>query len=124
MLFSPRRNSRTSFSSFRGQTTEGGSDADSEHSTVEDNGSRSGSYYVLRRQSERRSSNISQASRSSRMLPMFPVNGKMHSSVDCNGVVSLVGGPPALLSPTGQLLPEVIIDKATTDDSVRKFSVA
>ncbi|XP_066490781.1 sodium channel protein type 2 subunit alpha-like isoform X4 [Tiliqua scincoides] len=117
MLFSPRRNSRTSFSSFKGQTTEGGSDADSEHSTVEDNGSRSGSYFVLRRHSERRSSNISQASRSSRMFPVFPANGKMHSVVDCNGVVSLVGGPPALLSPTGQLLPEVIIDKATTDDS-------
>ncbi|XP_053120394.1 sodium channel protein type 2 subunit alpha-like isoform X2 [Hemicordylus capensis] len=117
MLLSTRRNSRTSFSSFKGQTTEGGSDADSEHSTVEDNGSRNGSYFVLRRHSERRSSNISQASRSSRMLPVFPANGKMQSSVDCNGVVSLVGGPPVLLSPTGQLLPEVIIDKATTDDS-------
>ncbi|XP_030344679.1 sodium channel protein type 2 subunit alpha isoform X5 [Strigops habroptila] len=38
----------------------------------------------------------------------------MHSTVDCNGVVSLVGGPPALTSPTGQLLPEVMIDKAAT----------
>ncbi|XP_042300799.1 sodium channel protein type 2 subunit alpha-like [Sceloporus undulatus] len=112
MLFPTRRNSRASFSSFKGQTTEGGSDADSEHSTFEDNASRSGSYFVLRRPSERRSSNISQ-----NMFPVFPANGKMHSSVDCNGVVSLVGGPPALLSPTGQLLPEVIIDKATTDDS-------
>jgi len=35
------------------------------------------------------------------------VNGKMHSAVDCNGVVSLVGGPSALTSPAGQLLPEV-----------------
>ncbi|XP_061464565.1 sodium channel protein type 2 subunit alpha-like [Rhineura floridana] len=112
MLFSTRRNSRASFSSFRGQATEGGSDADSEQSTFEDNGSRSGSYFILRRHSERCGSNVSQT-----MLPTFPVNGKMHSSVDCNGVVSLVGGPPALLSPTGQLLPEVIIDKATTDDS-------
>jgi len=52
---------------------------------------------------------------------VFPVNGKMHSTVDCNGVVSLVDGPPGLLSPTGQLLPEVVIDKPTTDDNVRKF---
>ncbi|XP_062972515.1 sodium channel protein type 2 subunit alpha-like isoform X5 [Elgaria multicarinata webbii] len=112
MLFPTRRNSRASFSSLKGQTTEGGSDADSEHSTFEDNGSRSGSYFFPRRHSERRSSNISQS-----LLPVFPVNGKRHISVDCNGVVSLVGGPPPLLSPTGQLLPEVIIDKATTDDS-------
>ncbi|XP_025027460.1 sodium channel protein type 1 subunit alpha-like [Python bivittatus] len=98
MLFPTRRNSRASFSSFKGQTTEGGSDADSEHSTFEENGSRNGSYFVLRRHSERRSSNLSQT--------MFPMNGKMQSSVDCNGVVSLVGGPPVLLSPTGQLLPE------------------
>ncbi|CAI5762346.1 channel type 2 subunit alpha-like [Podarcis lilfordi] len=112
MLFSTRRNSRASFSSFRGPTTEGGSDADSEQSTFDDNGSRSGSYFILRRHSERCGSNISQT-----MFPVFPVNGKRNSSVDCNGVVSLVGGPPALLSPTGQLLPEVIIDKATTDDS-------
>ncbi|XP_015679120.1 sodium channel protein type 2 subunit alpha-like [Protobothrops mucrosquamatus] len=109
MLFPTRRNSRASFSSFKGPTTEGGSDADSEHSTFEENGSRNGSYFIVRRHSDRRSSNISQT--------MFPMNGKMQSSVDCNGVVSLVGGPPVLLSPTGQLLPEVIIDKATTDDS-------
>uniref|UniRef100_A0A8B9ICY0 Sodium channel protein n=1 Tax=Anser brachyrhynchus TaxID=132585 RepID=A0A8B9ICY0_9AVES len=31
----------------------------------------------------------------------------MHSTVDCNGVVSLVGGPSTLTSPTGQLLPEL-----------------
>ncbi|KAJ7345683.1 hypothetical protein JRQ81_001633, partial [Phrynocephalus forsythii] len=90
MLFPTRRSSRVSFSSFRGPTTEGGSDADSEYST-EDN-------FVLPR---RRSSNISQT-----MFPVFPANGKMHSSVDCNGVVSLIGGQPVLLSPTGQLLPE------------------
>lgn len=55
---------------------------------------------------------------------MLPVNGKMHSAVDCNGVVSLVDGPSALMLPNGQLLPEVIIDKATSDDSVRTFSIA
>uniref|UniRef100_G1NE43 Sodium channel protein n=1 Tax=Meleagris gallopavo TaxID=9103 RepID=G1NE43_MELGA len=48
-----------------------------------------------------------QASMSSRMVPALPANGKMHSAVDCNGVVSLVGGPSTLTSPTGQLLPEL-----------------
>ncbi|XP_066855831.1 sodium channel protein type 2 subunit alpha-like isoform X3 [Anser cygnoides] len=119
-LFSPRRSSRTSLFSFRDHGREIGSEndfADDEHSTFEDNGSRRGSLFVPLRHSERRSSNISQASRSSRRPTLFPMNGKMHSTVDCNGVVSLVDGPPCLLSPTGQLLPEVIIDKPTTDDN-------
>ncbi|XP_068264417.1 sodium channel protein type 2 subunit alpha-like isoform X2 [Nyctibius grandis] len=119
-LFSPRRSSRTSLFSFREYGREIASEndfADDEHSTFEDNGSRRGSLFLPRRHGERRSSNISQASRSSRRLTVFPVNGKMHSTVDCNGVVSLVDGPPSLLSPTGQFLPEVIIDKATTDDN-------
>lgn len=34
--------------------------------------------------------------------------------MDCNGVVSLIGPGPG-----GRLLPEVKIDKAATDDSVR-----
>uniref|UniRef100_A0A8C3V9V6 Sodium channel protein n=1 Tax=Catharus ustulatus TaxID=91951 RepID=A0A8C3V9V6_CATUS len=117
-LFSPRPSSRTSFFSFRDDGRERGSEndlADDEHSMFEDNSSRRDSLFVPRRHGERRSSNISQASRSSRRLTLFPVNGKMHSTVDCNGVVSLVDGPPSLLSPTGQLLPEVIIDKAATD---------
>ncbi|KAM6307327.1 sodium channel protein type 2 subunit alpha-like isoform 9-T9 [Aegotheles albertisi] len=119
-LFSPRRSSRTSLFSFREHGRERGSEndfADDEHSTFEENESRRGSLFLPRRHNERRSSNISQASRSSRRLTMFPVNGKMHSTVDCNGVVSLVDGPPGLLSPAGQLLPEVIIDKPTTDDN-------
>ncbi|NXU51574.1 SCN2A protein, partial [Turnix velox] len=119
-LFSPRRSSRTSLFSFREYGKEIGSEndfADDEHSMFGDNDSRRGSLFLPRRHGERRSSNISQASRSSRRLPALPVNGKMHSSVDCNGVVSLVDGPPGLLSPTGQLLPEVIIDKPTTDDN-------
>ncbi|KFZ63605.1 Sodium channel protein type 2 subunit alpha, partial [Antrostomus carolinensis] len=119
-LFSPRRSSRTSLFSFREYGREVGSEndfADDEHSTFEDNGSRRGSLFLPRRHGERRSSDISQASKSSRRLTVFPVNGKMHSTVDCNGVVSLVDGPPGLLSPTGQLLPEVIIDKPTTDDN-------
>ena len=52
---------------------------------------------------------------------MLPVNRRMHSTVDCNGVVSLVDGPSALMFPNGQLLPEVIIDKATSEDSVSTF---
>ncbi|XP_042730541.1 sodium channel protein type 2 subunit alpha-like isoform X4 [Lagopus leucura] len=119
-LFSPRRSSRTSLFSFRDHGKEIGSEndfADDEHSTFDDNGSRRGSLFVPLRHSERRGSNISQASRSSRKLTMFPVNGKMHSTVDCNGVVSLVDRPSCLLSPTGQLLPEVTIDKPTTDDN-------
>ena len=113
-LFSPRRNSKTSIFSFRGRAKDIGSEndfADDEHSTLEDNESRRDSLFVPNRHGERRNSNISQASVSSRMVPALPVNGKMHSTVDCNGVVSLVGGPSTLTSPTGQLIPEVIISK-------------
>ncbi|XP_033612296.1 sodium channel protein type 9 subunit alpha isoform X2 [Fukomys damarensis] len=116
-LFSPRRSSRTSLFSFKGRGKDIGSEtefADDEHSIFGDNESRRGSLFLPPRFRERRSSNISQASRSP---PMLPVNGKMHSAVDCNGVVSLVDGPSALMLPNGQLLPEVIIDKATSDDS-------
>uniref|UniRef100_A0A8B9VYX4 Sodium channel protein n=1 Tax=Anas zonorhyncha TaxID=75864 RepID=A0A8B9VYX4_9AVES len=118
-LFSPRRNSRTSLFSFRGRAKDVGSEndfADDEHSTFEDNDSRRDSLFVPRRHGERRNSNISQASRSSRMLAVFPVNGKMHSTVDCNGVVSLVGGPSVPTSPVGQLLPE----GTTTETEIRK----
>lgn len=111
-LFSPRRSSRTSIFSFRGRAKDIGSEndfADDEHSTLEDNESRRDSLFVPNRQtSERRNSTTSQISLSSKMVPVLPANGKMHSTVDCNGVVSLMGGPPALPSPTGQFLPEVI----------------
>ncbi|KAM9123259.1 sodium channel protein type 2 subunit alpha-like isoform 1-T1 [Pangshura tecta] len=127
-LFSPRRNSRTSIFSFRGRAKDIGSEndfADDEHSTLEDNESRRESFFGPNRHGERRNSNISEASTSSRMVPALPPNGKMHSTVDCNGVVSLVGGPSALTSPTGQLLPEVITDKpliigTTTETEIRK----
>ncbi|XP_018409741.1 PREDICTED: sodium channel protein type 2 subunit alpha-like [Nanorana parkeri] len=115
-LFSPRRNSKTSLFSFRGRGKDVGSEndfADDEHSTFEDNESRRGSLFVPRRSGERRNSNISQASKASRTLP---ANGKMHSTVDCNGVVSLLGGPSPT-SPAGLLLPEVIIDKPASDDN-------
>uniref|UniRef100_A0A7M4FN63 Sodium channel protein n=1 Tax=Crocodylus porosus TaxID=8502 RepID=A0A7M4FN63_CROPO len=118
-LFSPRRNSRASLFSFRGRAKDVGSEndfADDEHSTFEDNESRRDSLFVPHRHGERRNSNISQASRSSRTIPPLPANGKMHSTVDCNGVVSLVGGPPALTSPTGQLLPE----GTSTETELRK----
>uniref|UniRef100_A0A8C6NC13 Uncharacterized protein n=1 Tax=Melopsittacus undulatus TaxID=13146 RepID=A0A8C6NC13_MELUD len=78
-LFSPRRNSRTSLFSFRGRAKDIGSEndfADDEHSTFEDNDSRRDSLFVPRRHGERRNSNISQASRSSRMLAVFP-NGTL-----------------------------------------------
>ncbi|XP_053839145.1 sodium channel protein type 2 subunit alpha-like isoform X1 [Vidua macroura] len=124
-LFSPRRNSKTSIFSFRGHAKDIGSEndfADDEHSTLEDNESRRDSLFVPNRHGERRNSNISQASVSSRMIPALPVNGKMHSTVDCNGVVSLVGGPSTLTSPTGQLIPEVIVSKpgTTTETEIRK----
>ncbi|XP_077873652.1 sodium channel protein type 9 subunit alpha isoform X3 [Ictidomys tridecemlineatus] len=116
-LFSGRRSSRTSLFSFKGRGKDIGSEtefADDEHSIFGDNESRRGSLFLPHRPQERRSSNISQASRSP---PRLPVNGMKHSAVDCNGVVSLVDGPSALMLPNGQLLPEVIIDKATSDDS-------
>uniref|UniRef100_A0A7M4G331 Sodium channel protein n=1 Tax=Crocodylus porosus TaxID=8502 RepID=A0A7M4G331_CROPO len=91
-LFSPRRNSRTSIFSFRGRAKDIGSEndfADDEHSTLEDNESRRDSLFVPNKHGERRNSNISQTSMSFRMVPALPANGKMHSTVDCNGVVSL-----------------------------------
>lgn len=79
------------------------------------------SLFVPRR-SDRRSSNLSQNSMSSHVL--LPANGKKHSSVDCNGVVSLVGRASLPTSPEVLLLPEVTVDKASTDDNVRKFGLA
>ncbi|KAM5151941.1 sodium channel protein type 2 subunit alpha-like isoform 6-T6 [Mantella aurantiaca] len=60
VLFSPRRNSKTSLFSFRGRGKDVGSEndfADDEHSTFEDNESRRGSLFVPRRHGERRNSN-------------------------------------------------------------------
>ncbi|EPQ02261.1 Sodium channel protein type 9 subunit alpha [Myotis brandtii] len=105
-LFFQRRSSRTSLFSIRGRGKDITSEnefADDEHSIFEGNESRRDSLFVPHPPRERRSSSISQASRSP---PMLPVNGKMNSAVDCNGVVSLVDGPSALMLPNGQLLPE------------------
>ncbi len=96
--FASRRNSKSSIFS---RCKDGGSEnefADDEHSTVED-------------YEERRDSFLSPQRRSS----YTGYYGKRNSTVDCNGVVSLIGPGPG-----GRLLPEVIIDKAATDDSVRK----
>ncbi|CAB1346664.1 unnamed protein product [Coregonus sp. 'balchen'] len=115
-LFSSRRNSRASLYSFRDRARDIGSEndfADDENSTFEDNDSRRGSLFVPRR-SDRRSSNVSQNSMPSHVL--LPANGKMHSSVDCKGVVSLVGGASLPTSPEGLLLPE----ENTTETEYRK----
>ncbi|XP_075173399.1 sodium channel protein type 2 subunit alpha-like isoform X1 [Anomaloglossus baeobatrachus] len=118
-LFSPRRNSRASLFSFRNRAKDMGSEndfADDEHSTFEDNESRRGSLFVPHRHVERRNSNISQTSKMSKTIQMLPANGKMHSTVDCNGVVSLLGGPSVPTSPVGLLLPE----GTTTETEIRK----
>ncbi|XP_076026026.1 sodium channel, voltage-gated, type I-like, alpha isoform X1 [Genypterus blacodes] len=104
-LFFSRRNSRASLFSFRGQVQDIGSEnefADDEHSIFEDNFSRRGSLFIPRSY-DRRSSNMSQCSFLSHLL--LQPNGMRHSSVDCNGVVSLMGGGSLPSSPVEQLLP-------------------
>uniref|UniRef100_A0A671YAC1 Sodium channel protein n=1 Tax=Sparus aurata TaxID=8175 RepID=A0A671YAC1_SPAAU len=116
-LFSPRRNSRASLFSFRGRARDMGSEndfADDEHSTFEESDSRRGSLFLPRRL-ERRCSAVSQTSLGAPRI-MLPANGKMHCSVDCNGVVSLVGGTSVTTSPVGLLLPE----GTTTDTELKK----
>ncbi|CAL9698617.1 unnamed protein product [Knipowitschia caucasica] len=116
-LFSPRRNSRASLFSFRGRARDMGSEndfADDEHSTFEESDSRRGSLFLPRRL-ERRCSAISQTSLGAPRI-LLPANGKMHCAVDCNGVVSLVGGTSVTTSPVGLLLPE----GTTTDTDLKK----
>ncbi|KAM8933515.1 sodium channel protein type 2 subunit alpha-like [Pelodytes ibericus] len=110
---------RGSIFSFRDRVKDVGSEndfADDEHSTFEDNDSRRDSLFVPGRHIERRNSNLSQISSSSRNLALLPMNGKMHSAVDCNGVVSLVGGSGG---PTG-LFPEGTTTE--TDGKKRRMS--
>uniref|UniRef100_A0A8C3GBW5 Sodium channel protein n=1 Tax=Cyclopterus lumpus TaxID=8103 RepID=A0A8C3GBW5_CYCLU len=121
-LFSSRRNSRTSLFSFRSQAQDMVSEnefADDENSIFEDNLSRRDSFF-LPRGCDRRSSSMSQRSFLSHLL--LSPNGIKHSSVDCNGVVSLVGGNSLPSSPVGLLLPKVTVDMASTGDNVRKAS--
>ncbi|KAI3356207.1 hypothetical protein L3Q82_017458, partial [Scortum barcoo] len=115
-LFSSRRNSRTSIFSFRSHAQDVGSEnefADDESSIFEDNLSRRGSLF-LPRSLDRHSSSMSQRSI---LLHLIPPNGIRHSSVDCNGIVSLVGGNSLPSSPAGLLLPKVTVDMASTGDN-------
>nr|XP_023646431.1 sodium channel protein type 8 subunit alpha-like isoform X1 [Paramormyrops kingsleyae] len=108
--FLSRQNSKSSIFSFKGRSKDVGSEnefADDEHSTVEESEERRGSLFIP----YRRSSYSGYSQGSSRIHPLAP-HGKRNSTVDCNGVVSLIGPGPG-----GRLLPEVIIDKAATDDS-------
>lgn len=99
--FLSRHNSKSSIFSFKGRSKDVGSEnefADDEHSTVEECEERRGSLFSPYRRSS-----------------YSGFHGKRNSTVDCNGVVSLIGPGPG-----GRLLPEVKIDKPATDDSVRK----
>uniref|UniRef100_A0A8C5GXU1 Sodium channel protein n=1 Tax=Gouania willdenowi TaxID=441366 RepID=A0A8C5GXU1_GOUWI len=113
--FMSRHNSRSSIFSFKGRSKDMGSEnefADDEHSTVEESEDRRGSLFIP----YRRNSYSGYSQGSSRIHPLAPHSGgKRNSTVDCNGVVSLIGPGPGR-----RLLPEVKIDKAATDDSVRK----
>ncbi|XP_024919317.1 sodium channel, voltage-gated, type I-like, alpha isoform X2 [Cynoglossus semilaevis] len=115
--FSPRRNSRTSIFSFRSQTQDVGSEnefADDENSIFEDHLNRRGSVF-LPRTFVRRSSSMSQCSFLSNFL--FQAGGLKHSAVDCNGVVSLVGGNSLPTSPVALRLPKVTVDTASVTDT-------
>ncbi|XP_068599020.1 sodium channel protein type 8 subunit alpha-like [Brachionichthys hirsutus] len=110
--FMSRHNSRSSIFSFRGRSRDIGSEnefADDEHSTVEESEDRRGSLFIP----YRRNSYSGYSQGLARIHPLVPhAGGKRNSTVDCNGVVSLIGPGPGR-----RLLPEVKIDKAATDDS-------
>ncbi|XP_074755972.1 sodium channel protein type 5 subunit alpha-like isoform X2 [Athene noctua] len=118
-----RRTSHGSVFSFqlRGRDTGSETDfADDEISTAGENESHRGSLLIPR--SGRRPSVQSQVSHSSHpTTPNYTQMGKRNSSVDCNGVVSLIGGGTGALnpdptSPAGLLLPPVIMEKPGTGD--------
>uniref|UniRef100_A0A8C1QHA3 Sodium channel protein n=1 Tax=Cyprinus carpio TaxID=7962 RepID=A0A8C1QHA3_CYPCA len=91
---SPFMSRRSSIFSFKGSENEF---ADDEHSTVEESEDRRGSLFVP----YRRSSYSGYSQGSLRINPLAPHPGcKRNSTVDCNGVVSLIGPGP------GRLLPE------------------
>lgn len=112
--FMSRHNSRSSIFSYKGRSKDMGSEnefADDEHSTVEECEDRRGSLFIP----YRRNSYSGYSQGSLRIHPLAPhPGGKRNSTVDCNGVVSLIGPGPGR-----RLLPEVKIDKAASDDSVR-----
>uniref|UniRef100_W5KB07 Sodium channel protein n=1 Tax=Astyanax mexicanus TaxID=7994 RepID=W5KB07_ASTMX len=94
--FLSRHNSKSSIFSFKGRCRDAGSEnefADDEHSTVEECEERRGSLFSPYRRSS-----------------YSGYHGKRNSTVDCNGVVSLIGPGPG-----GRLLPE-----PTTDVEIKK----
>ncbi|KAG7495454.1 sodium channel protein type 8 subunit alpha-like isoform X1 [Solea senegalensis] len=107
--FMSRHNSRSSIFSFKGRSKDMGSEnefADDEHSTVEESEDRRGSLFIP----YRRNSYSGYSQGSSRIHPLAPhAGGKRNSTVDCNGVVSLIGPGPGR-----RLLPE------TTDVEIKK----
>uniref|UniRef100_A0A8C5N8H5 Sodium channel protein n=1 Tax=Gouania willdenowi TaxID=441366 RepID=A0A8C5N8H5_GOUWI len=107
--FMSRHNSRSSIFSFKGRSKDMGSEnefADDEHSTVEESEDRRGSLFIP----YRRNSYSGYSQGSSRIHPLAPHSGgKRNSTVDCNGVVSLIGPGPGR-----RLLPE------TTDVEMKK----
>ncbi|XP_053914134.1 sodium channel protein type 5 subunit alpha isoform X4 [Cuculus canorus] len=118
-----RRTSHGSIFSFRLRGRDTGSEtdfADDEISTAGENESHRGSLLIPR--SGRRPSVQSQVSHSSHpTAPNYTQTGKRNSSVDCNGVVSLIGGGTGALnpdptSPAGLLLPPVIMEKPGTGE--------
>ncbi|XP_077184783.1 sodium channel protein type 8 subunit alpha isoform X1 [Paroedura picta] len=117
-----RHNSKSSIFSFKRGFRDPGSEnefADDEHSTVEESEGRRDSLFIPIRGHERKSSysgysGYSQGSRSSRIFPSLRRNVKRNSTVDCNGVVSLIGGPTSNI-PSGRLLPE-----GTTEVEIKK----
>ncbi|XP_017279978.2 sodium channel, voltage-gated, type I-like, alpha isoform X1 [Kryptolebias marmoratus] len=117
-LLSSRRNSKTSLFSFQSQAHDASSEnefADDENSIFEDNLSQRGSLFHAQK-CDQRSSSMSHCS----FLPhlRFQPNNIRHSSVDCNGVVSLVDGNSHPSSPPmGLLLPKVTLDMASTGDN-------
>uniref|UniRef100_A0A803VGW0 Sodium channel protein n=1 Tax=Ficedula albicollis TaxID=59894 RepID=A0A803VGW0_FICAL len=118
-----RRTSHGSVFSFRlrGRDTCSETDfADDEISIAGESESHRGSLLIPR--PGRRPSVQSQVSHSSHpTTPNCTQTGKRNSSVDCNGVVSLIGGGTGALnpdptSPAGLLLPPVIMEKPGTGD--------
>ncbi|RVE70489.1 hypothetical protein OJAV_G00065000 [Oryzias javanicus] len=94
--FLSRHNSKSSIFSFKGRSKDVGSEnefADDEHSTVEECEERRGSLFSPYRRNS-----------------YTGFHGKRNSTVDCNGVVSLIGTGPG-----GRLLPE-----PTTEVEVKK----
>uniref|UniRef100_A0A674H493 Sodium channel protein n=1 Tax=Taeniopygia guttata TaxID=59729 RepID=A0A674H493_TAEGU len=131
--FLSRHNSKSSIFSYKGRFRDPASEnefADDEHSTVEESEGRRDSLFIPIRGRDRRSSysgysGYSQGSRSSRIFPTLRRSIKRNSTVDCNGVVSLIGGPPSSM-PGGRILPEsvliiiICISQGTTEIEIRK----